>query len=51
VAVDAEDLLDHHDAAARLAGRVGAVRGEPVSVGRGELDHLAHAGLLRNRGG
>jgi hypothetical protein len=42
VAVQAEDLLDHHDAAARLAGRLGAPGGEFVPVGRGEFDHLAH---------
>jgi hypothetical protein len=42
VAVHAEDLLDHDDAAARLAGGLGAVRSELVAVGCGELDHLAH---------
>jgi hypothetical protein len=42
MAVDAEDFLDHHDGAARLARRVGAVGRELVSIGCGEVDHPAH---------
>jgi hypothetical protein len=42
VAVDAEDLLDDDDAAARLAFGVSAVGGQLLAVGCGELDHLSH---------
>jgi hypothetical protein len=45
VAIDAEDLLDHHHAAAQLARRVGAIGRELVAVRGGQLDHLPH-GLL-----
>ena len=51
VAVHAEDLLDHHDAAARLAGRIGAVRRERATIGCGEFDHLAHGTLLWGNSG
>jgi hypothetical protein len=36
VVVDAEDLLDHDDAAARLAGRVSAVRRKLVPIRSGQ---------------
>src|SRR5882762_1694113 len=42
VAVDAEDFLDHDDGAARFAGGVGAVGGEPLAVRCGQFDDLAH---------
>jgi hypothetical protein len=34
--VDAENLLHHHDAAARLSGGIGAVGAELVRVGGGQ---------------
>src|SRR2546425_10644191 len=42
VGVDAEDLLDDHEPAPRLARRVGAIRGELVAVFSRERYDLAH---------
>jgi len=42
VAVDAENLLDHHHRAARRASAFSAVRGQLVAVGRLQFDHAAH---------
>src|SRR5213593_1674313 len=42
VVVDAEDLLDHDQRAARLRGRRGFVGGELVSVLGGQVDRLTH---------
>jgi hypothetical protein len=54
VGVDAEDLRNDDDGAARLClicpTWLGTIGGEFVSVGCGELDHLAHAvNLLLDR--
>src|SRR5205809_2835595 len=42
VVVDAEDLLDHDQRTAGIAGRRGLVRGELVSVLGGQVDRLTH---------
>jgi len=49
VAVHAEDLLNHHHAAARLARGLGEPGTERMSVGSLEFDHPAHRAPPRSR--
>src|SRR5438552_9769910 len=46
VMVDAEDLLDDDNRAARLAARIGAVGGKSVTVRSRQFDRLSHIRLL-----